>query len=70
MLNLFVESLKGNMNVYENVYKVKIKKIDNKNVLEIIYNSLKDCEYIFLSNIKLCYLIDVDTTHEYFRYEK
>lgn len=70
MLRLFVENKKGYVDVYDNVYKVKIKKTDNKNILEISYNSLKDCDYILLKSITLCYLIDVDTMHEYFRYEK
>ena len=70
MLRLFVENKKGHVDVYDNVYKVKIKKIDNKNILEISYNSLKDCDYILLNSIILCYLIDIDTMHEYFRYEK
>lgn len=70
MLRLFVENKKGYVDVYDNVYKVKIKKIDNKNILEISYNSLKDCDYILLNSITLCYLIDIDTMYEYFRYEK
>lgn len=70
MLRFFVEDKKGYVDVYDNVYKVEIKKIDNKNTLEISYNSLKDCDYILLNSITLCYLIDVDTMHEYFRYEK
>ena len=70
MLRLFVEDKKGYVDVYDNVYKVEIKKTDKKNVLKINYNSLKDCDYILLNSIRLCFLIDADTMHEYFRYEK
>jgi hypothetical protein len=70
MLRLFIEDKKGYMETFDNVYKVCIKKFDNKNTLEICYNSLKDVEYIPLTSVKLCFLIDVDTMHEYFRYEK
>lgn len=70
MLKLFVEDKKGYVDEYTNVYRVMIKKIDNKNTLEIQYNSLKDNDYILLTDIELCYLIDVNTMHEYFRYEK
>ena len=70
MLKLFVEDKKGYIDEYENIWSVKIKKVDNKNTLEIRYNSLKDNEYIPLSDITLCYLIDENSLREYFRYEK
>ena len=70
MIRLFIEDKKGYVETFDNVYKVSIKKIDNKNNLEINYNSLKNNEYLPLNEIKLAYLIDVDTMHEYFRYEK
>ena len=70
MIKLFIEDVNGYMDVYDNVYRVVIKKIDNKNYLEIDYNKLKDNEYIRLTDIRLCWLKDVYTKHEYFRYEK
>jgi hypothetical protein len=70
MLKLFVTDKKGYVDEYRNVSRVKITKVDNKNVLQIEYNSSKENEYIALSDITLCYLIDVNTMHEYFRYEK
>lgn len=74
-MRLFVEDNKGYVDVYDNVYKVSIKKIDNKNNLLIHINNTPDKEFAFtenilLSKIKLAYLVDVDTMHEYFRYEK
>ena len=73
MLKLFVEDYKnGYMDVYTNVYQVKIAKHNNKNCLEVHYrlNPLKDTDIIPLSEIKLCWLINADTLEEYFRYEK
>lgn len=69
-MKLFVENSKGYMNVFNNVYRVVIKKINNKNCLCIKYNSLKDDDSILLSEIRLAFLVDTDTMHEYFRYQK
>lgn len=66
MLKLVIEDKKGYVYDYENVYKVSIDKA----TLVINYNSLKDSEYVPLKDVKLCYLIDIDSMHEYFRYEK
>lgn len=70
MLRLFIEDTKGCMETFDNVYKVCIKKFNKKNNLEICFNSKEDVIYIPLTSVKLCFLIDVDTMHEYFRYEK
>ena len=69
-MRLFVEDVKGNMDVYDNVYKVSIKKINNKNHLVVYYHSCKVADTIPLNEIKLSFLIDADTMCEYFRYEK
>lgn len=69
-MKLFVENSKGYMNVYNNVYKVSVKKINNKNHLLIYYNSCKTADKILLKDIKLAFLVDTDTMHEYFRYQK
>lgn len=71
MLRLFIEdNIKGYIDTYDNVYQVEIRKIDKKNYLIVKYNSLKDDEMILLSEIKLCFLVDINNMHEYFRYEK
>lgn len=75
MMRLFVEDKKGYVETFDNVYKVSIKKIDNKSNLLIHNNNTVDKEFVFsenipLNEIKLAYLIDVDTMHEYFRYER
>lgn len=70
MIRLFVEDSKGHVSCYDNVYKVKIEKKDNKNVLRICYNNCASDDYRLLRDVSLCYLIDVETMHEYFRYEK
>ena len=69
-MKLFVENLKGNMDVFDNVYKVSIKKINNKNHLVVYYNSCKAGDTIPLNEVKLSFLVDTDTMHEYFRYQK
>lgn len=70
MLRLFVENTKGYMETFNNVYKVSIKKFNNKNTLEVCFNSKEDVMYIPLKDIRLCFFVDVETMHEYFRYEK
>lgn len=69
-MKLFVEDLKGYMSIYEHVKKIRINKIDNKNTLQIQYIFSPLIEYIPLSKIKLCYMIDEETLVEVFRYEK
>lgn len=71
MMKLFVEEHKTSyMNVYNNVRKVTILKMDKKNFLEIRYTNREDVDYLPLSDIQLCFLIDLETMEEYFRYEK
>jgi len=69
-MKLFVEDLKGYMDCYTNVYRIKIKKINNKNTLIIYYNSLKQDDLIELKEVRLAFLIDENSLQEYFRYEK
>ena len=69
-MKLFLEDLKGYMETFDNVYRVSIKKIDNKNHLLIYYNSCKAGDTIPLKEIKLTFLVDTNSMHEYFRYEK
>lgn len=69
-MKLFIEDLKGYMEVYENVNKVSIKKIDNKNKLIINYDLPQRIEFIDLKEVRLAFMIDKDTLMEYFRYEK
>lgn len=68
-MKLFVEDIKGYMETYNNVKKIYIKKIDNKNnlIVKDIYNEIT---YILLNQVKLAFLINVETMEEYFRYEK
>lgn len=70
MLKLFIEYIKGYMEEFEKVKKVFIKKIDNKNVLEIVFENSLEKIHIHLTDIKLCFLINQETLEEYFRYEK
>lgn len=69
-LKLFIEDNKGYTDTYKNVWSVSIKKIDNKNTLVIKYNSLKDDDYIKLNEIKLAFIVDMNTMIEIFRYER
>lgn len=70
VMKVFTEDLKGYMDTYRNVYKIKITKIDKKNVMILKFNSLKDDIIIYLKNIKLAYAVDNVNFEEYFRYEK
>lgn len=71
-MKLFVEDLKGYVEVFKNVSNIKIIKRDKKNILVIHtknnYNLMGFT--IPLSEIRLCYMIDPITLNEYFRYEK
>lgn len=70
-LKLFVEDLKGYMDTYLNVRRVKIKKIDGKKVLVVEYwLSIKEDEIIPLKEINLAFLVDLKNHEEYFRYDK
>ena len=71
MKKLFIEDLKGYMDTYVDVKRIKIKKKERKNVLKIEYwLSTKEDDIIPLNEIKMCYLINIDTMEEYFRYSK
>ena len=69
-MRLFVEDLKGYINVFNNVYRVAIRKKDNKNVLVVEYSNKTGKDILALKEISLAYLIDIETMHEYFRYDK
>lgn len=69
-MKLFIENTKGYMDTYTNVWSIQIKKIENKNNLIIKYNSLKENDIISLNEIKLAFMIDINTMIECFRYEK
>lgn len=70
-LKLFVEDLKGYMDTYVDVKKIKIEKKEKKNVLKIEYwLSTKEDEIIPLNEIRLAFMVDLNTMIEMFRYEK
>ena len=69
-LRLFVEDIKGYMDIYDSVDSVKITRVNNKNTLQVFLQTKKEPICILLSEINLCYLIDLETMHEYFRYAK
>ena len=71
MKKLFIEDLKGYMEVYNYVKRVVITKVDGrKNYLAVFFTNRDTQEYIPLNEIRLCYLVNIDTTEEYFRYSK
>ena len=70
-LKLFVEDLKGYIDTYTDVKKIKIEKKEKKNVLKIEYwLSTKEDEIIPLNEIRLAFMVDLNTMIEMFRYEK
>lgn len=68
-LKLFYEDMKGYADAEENVKKVTIRKVDNINTLIVMYTNgtLAEME---LREVRLAYLIDIETMQELFRYEK
>jgi hypothetical protein len=71
MKKLFIEDLKGYMDVYTHVERVVITKIDGrKNYLVVFFTNKSEQVFIPLNEIKMCYLINIDTMEEYFRYSK
>lgn len=70
IMKVFIEKLNGYMDTYSNVYKIKITRIDKKNVLILKFNPLKDDIIYQLKDIKLAFAVDNVNYNEYFRYEK
>ena len=69
-MRLFIEDLKGYTDVYDNVRNVFIRKVDNKNTIELSYINKTEKDYIPLNEIRLAFLVDLNNMEEYFRYEK
>lgn len=70
-MKLIVEDIKGYVEFYEDVFQVRIIKIDKKNILKIRYGDLsKKNELIPLKELREVILINEETNREYFRYEK
>lgn len=68
-LKVFYEDIKGYVVSEENIRNLKIQKIDRKSYLQIKYTNDTE-DYIELKELKLVYLIDIETMYEFFRYEK
>lgn len=69
-MRLFIEDLKGYIDVYDNVRNVFIRKVDNKNTIELSYINKTGKDYIPLNEIRLAFLVNLNNMEEYFRYEK
>lgn len=70
-MKLIVEDVKGYVDFYEDVFQIKIMKIDKKNILKVRYGDLsKNNELIPLREVKRAILIEEDSLVERFRYEK
>ena len=69
-MRLFIEDLKGYTDVYDNVRSVFIRKVDNKNTIELSYINKTEKDYIPLNEIRLAFLVDLNNMEEYFRYER
>lgn len=71
MKKLFIEDLKGYVDTYIHVERIKIAKInDRKNYLVIYFTNKSEQVSIPLNEIRLCFLTNIDTMEEYFRYSK
>lgn len=72
-LRLILTDTKGFCEFIDNVYKVSIIKksyTGKKNILEIKFYNTRGDLLIPLSEVEQCFLIDIETMHEFFRYEK
>lgn len=70
-MKLFVEDIKGYMETFDNVKNIIITKVYNKNSLIIKFKNYHTEELtIPLTEIRLAYMINIETMEEYFRYEK
>lgn len=69
-LKLFVEDLKGYMDTYTNVKLVFVRKLGKKNILEVRFTNNREPELIPLAEVRLAFMIDLNTMDEMFRYEK
>lgn len=70
VMKVFIEDIKGYVEVFNNIWKITIKKINGKNTLILKGNPASDEINISLSKIKLAYALDNVNLEEYFRYEK
>lgn len=70
VMKVFIEDNKGYVGVFNNIWKISIKKINGKNTLILRGNPARDEINIPLSKIRLAYALDNVNLEEYFRYEK
>ena len=70
-MKLFIEDMKGYSDTYTRVKNVIIAKVNNKNSLIVKFKDYHTEELtIPLSEIRLTFMINLETMEEYFRYEK
>lgn len=70
-MKLFVEDRKGYMDTYLDVRRVRIERINGKQVLRVIFwLSTKEDEIIPLTEINLAFMIDLKNMEEYFRFKR
>lgn len=73
-MRLFIENIKGIMDVVDNVDRVMIKRGNDKKLYLLAFYNNRDNTYNIdtrlLADVRLAYLLDVDTMKEYFRYTK
>lgn len=73
MKKLFVGDIKGYTDVYTDVDRIKIAKIDNKNHVIIYYVNKQETDIIPLAEIRDMMFIKINSDtdiEELFRYEK
>lgn len=68
-LKIIYEDTKGYMNHVEHVKKLYIRKIGKKNhfMIKFINDSSRS---VPMNEVRLLFMIDLNTMEEYFRYEK
>lgn len=65
-LKLFIYYKEGYHDIYKNVNNVYIKKVNNIRHLEV---ETTEKELIPLRDIEMCFMVDLKTMKEIFRYE-
>ena len=72
MKKLFVEDMKGYMDTYRYIKRVRMwkDKLNNKHYLTVEFDNGDENIIIPITEIKECFLVNLDTNEEYFRYVK
>lgn len=67
-LRLFYTDKKGYVTTVDNIKRIEIMKLNNKNHLKVNYN-IDDIIIEKLEDVEVAYVVDIETMQELFRYD-